>query len=105
MLKTFNINEHYESQVIPFLQSKGNQSKYICDLILADMNQENRQEEESDILALIKAIVQEEIQSIKVELMNMNRDVDQIKGDLKTEFRVLEAKIPYILRDVLEMQK
>lgn len=105
MLKTFNINEHYESKVIPFLQSKGNQSKYICDLILADMNQENRQEEEADILSLIKTIVQDEIQSIKVELINMNRDVDQIKGDLKTEFRVLEAKIPYILRDVLETKK
>ncbi len=105
MLKTFNINEHYEDKIIPFLQSKGNQSKYICDLILADMNHENRQEEETDILALIKSIVQEEIRSLKLELLNIDRDVDQIKGDLKTEFRVLEAKIPYILKEVLEQKK
>ena len=105
MLKTFNINEHYEEKVIPFLQSKGNQSKYICDLILADMNRESRHEEEADILELIKSIVQVEIQSLKSELLNITRDVDQIKGDLKTEFRVLEAKIPYILREALEQKK
>ena len=102
MLKTFNINEHYEPTVIPYLQSKKNQSNYICNLIIADMEREAKKVEEENIIDLIRAVVREENQRLKEEINNISKDVDNIKVDLKTEFKVLEAKMPYILKEYLE---
>lgn len=105
MLKTFNINEHYEPTVIPYLQSKKNQSNYICNLIIADMEREARKVEEENIIDLIKAVVRAENELLKSEINNISKDVDNIKMDLKTEFKVLEAKMPYILKEYLDSKK
>ena len=105
MLKTFNINEHYEPTVIPYLQSKKNQSNYICNLIIADMEREAKKVEEENIIDLIRAVVREENQRLKEEINNISKDVDNIKVDLKSEFKVLEAKMPYLLKEYLENKR
>ena len=54
---------------------------------------------------MIRAVVREENQRLKEEINNISKDVDNIKVDLKTEFKVLEAKMPYILKEYLENKR
>ncbi len=92
MLKTFNVVEKYES-ILPFLESKKNQSSYICELILREMNEErislnmealNQQVMTSMTEALVT--IQEKIQKeIRDGIRNEIRE--EVRSEIRTELR------------------
>lgn len=60
MLKTFNVTETYE-EIIPFLDRKKNQSRYLCDLISREMKKEEflaeQTERDKEIFKKIECLI------------------------------------------------
>lgn len=88
MLKTFNVVEKYE-EILPFLETKKNQSSFICELILKEMREEQIEVSMEDlnqkILDASTSVIQEEIRKgIRNEIR------EEIRLEIRSEFRDLK---------------
>lgn len=77
-LKTFNVTEKYD-EILPFLDSKKNQSGFICELILNEMRGERIQQSMSELneelLKSSASLIKEEIRiEIRSEFKDFKRE-------------------------------
>ena len=76
MLKTFNVVEKYE-RILSFLETKKNQSSYICELILKDMQGEQLEANMEELKQSVSTEITEGIVKLK----------DAIQTEIKRGFR------------------
>ena len=84
-LKTFNVTEKYD-EILPFLESKKNQSGFICELILNEMRGERVQQSMSELneelLKSSASLIKEEIRKgIREEIR------EEIRIEIRSEFK------------------
>lgn len=105
MLKTFNVVEKYE-EILPFLETKKNQSSFICELILKEMRDErialNMQELNQQILESAMTLIQEEIRKgIQKGIREEIRE--EIRVEIRSEFRDLKRDMDELMK-ILEKE-
>lgn len=101
MLKTFSVSEDYEPIILPFLQSKKNQSSYICKLILNDMKHSSLDEQSQAMADAILTALQPQLAQIQQQCDALAQKVDKSHTETVQELKVSEARIPFLVRDML----
>ncbi len=81
MLKTFNVVEKYED-ILPYLDSKKNQSSFICELILKEMKGEQVTDLNEQLLSSSASLIQKEIRKNFREVLQ-----EEIRLEIRSEFR------------------
>lgn len=103
MLKTFNITDKYKDIII-FLETKKNQSSYICELILKDMQNETLYETLDTHLGQLeeKLLVNHQKES-KNGMREIREEVKlEIRSEVRSEFKDMKESF---LEDVKKMIK
>lgn len=88
MLKTFNVVEKYEP-ILSFLDSKKNQSSYICELILKDMKGEQLEANMEELKQGVSTEITEGIVKLKDAIQTeIKRGIrEEIREEIRSEIR------------------
>lgn len=103
MLKTFNVVEKYEV-LLPFLESKKNQSSFICETLLREMNNE---QVKLDIKDLKDSLIEDLRDEIRAEIRNEFRNElrQEIRSELRSERVELKELFKEMMNQVMEQVK
>ena len=103
MLKTFNITDKYKDIII-FLETKKNQSSYICELILKDMQNETLYETlDTHLGQLEEKLLLNHQKESKNGMREIREEVKlEIRSEVRNEFKDMKASF---FEDVEKMIK